>query len=232
MKAMKLLIQAFGSNIWKKTVIVLTFANYLERDMVNKEEYSKVIKNITDTLQSTLKKKARMQADVVEDIPIVTAGYKDLVLKYEEDNYKGGWEDHLFVEALGKVDPSKCLALLQVRLCWKYVQAALGGMSGGAAVGVGVGAGVGAVFGEILGPIGAAVGAGIGAGVGAVVGGVSGVGVGMAAFHMAAIKHILKIKYKMWKLNRRESSQSSKGDEDKASDTDKETSHLTTSQNS
>ena len=53
-KAMKLLTQAFGSRIWKKTVIVLTFANRLERDMVNKEQYDEVIKNITETIQNVL----------------------------------------------------------------------------------------------------------------------------------------------------------------------------------
>lgn len=114
------------------------------------------------------------------------------MLKYEEDKYKGGWEDHLFVEALRRVNPSMLPALFEVCLCWKDLKAALGGMGGGAAVGVDACAGVGAVFGEILGPIGAAVGAGIGAGVGAVVGGVSGVGVGTATFHMVSIKHILR----------------------------------------
>ena len=165
-KAMKLLTQAFGSRIWKKTMIVLTFANHLERDMVNKEQYDEVIRNITETIKNVLKKKAFVKGDIIEDIPIVTAGYKHPVLKYEEDKYKGGWEDHLFVEALRQVNPSMLPALFEVRLCWKDLQATLGGMSGGAAVGVGVGAGVGAVFGEILGPIGGAVGAGIGAGVG------------------------------------------------------------------
>ena len=127
-KAMKLLTQAFGSSIWKKTVIVLTFANYLERDMVNKEEYNKVIKNITDTLQSALKKKARVQDDIVKDISIVTAGYKDPVLKYEEDNYKGGWEDHLFVEALRKVvgmTMKKFKWLIRASLIMKLISATI-----------------------------------------------------------------------------------------------------------
>ena len=231
-KAMKLLTQAFGSRIWKKTVIVLTFANHLERDMVSKEQYDEIIKNITETVQNVLEKKALVKADIAKAVPIVTAGYKDPVLKYEADKYKGGWEDHLFVEALRQVNSSKFPALFEVRLCWKDLQAALGGMSGGAAVGVGVGAGVGAVFGEILGPIGAAAGAGIGAGVGAVIGGVSGVGIGTATFHMVSIKHILRIKYKKWKLQRAESSRSSQDNEDKASDSEGETAHLTASQES
>ena len=173
-----------------------------------------------------------MKADIAKAVPIVTAGYKHPVLKYEAGKYKGGWEDHLFVEALRQVNPSMFPALFEVRLCWKDLQAALGGMSGGVAVGVGVGAGVGAVFGEILGPIGAAVGAGIGAGVGAVIGGVSGVGVGTATFHVVGIKHILRIKYKKWKLKRAESSRSSQDNEDKASDSEGETTHLTASQES
>ena len=226
-KAMKLLTQVFGSRIWKKTVIVLTFANHLEQVKENKEEYDKVIKNITERIHDTLKKKALVKADIIKDIPVVTAGYKHPVLKYEEDKYKGGWEDYLFVEALRQVNPSMLPALFEARLCWKDLVAALGGMSGGAALGVSVGAPVGAVFGEILGPIGAAVGAGIGAGVGAVVGGVSGVGVGTVTFHMVSIKHILRIKYRKWKLNRAESSRSSQGDED---DNERETVCLTASQ--
>jgi hypothetical protein len=154
------------------------------------------------------------------------------VLKYEAENYKGGWEDHLFIEALGQVNPSMFPALFEVRLSWKDLQAALGGMSGGAAVGVGVGAGVGAVFGEILGPIGAAVGAGIGAGVGGVIGGVSGVGVGTATFHVVSIKRILRIKYKKWKLKCAESLQSSQSSKYKARDSGGKTVHLTASQES
>ena len=61
-------------------------------------------------------------------------------------------------------------------------------------------------------------------------GGVSGVGVGTATFHLVSIKHILGIKYKKWKLNRTESSQSSQGDEDKGSDDEGETVRLTASQ--
>ena len=130
-KAMKLLTQAFGSRIWKKTVIVLTFANRIEKDMVSKEQYNEVIKNITETIRNVLTKKALVKEDIVKAVPIVTAGYKHPVLKYEEDKYKGGWEDHLFVEALRQVNPSMLPALFEVRLCWKDLQATLGGMSGG-----------------------------------------------------------------------------------------------------
>lgn len=73
------------------------------------------------------------------------------MLKYEADKYKGGWEDHLFVEALRQVNPSMFPALFEVRLCWKDLQAALGGMSGGAAVGVGVGAGLSDPLVQLLG---------------------------------------------------------------------------------
>ena len=75
-KAMKLLTQAFGSRIWKKTVIVLTFANQIEQDMVNKEQYDEVIKNITETIRNVLEKKALVKADIVKAVPVVTAGYK------------------------------------------------------------------------------------------------------------------------------------------------------------
>jgi predicted GTPase len=61
-KAMKLLTQAFGSRIWKKTVIVLTFSNYLERDMANKEQYDGVIKNITETIRNVLENKAYVKS--------------------------------------------------------------------------------------------------------------------------------------------------------------------------
>ena len=222
---MKLLTQVFGSRVWKKTVIILTFANYLEGTST-KKEYNKVIKNITENVQNALKKKALVRDSIVNDVPIVTAGYKDPVLKYEAENkYKGHWEDRLFIEATRRVDCNMLPAFFAVRLSWKDLQAALGGMGGGAVAGVTIGAPVGAVFGEILGPVGSAVGAGIGAGVGAVVGGVSGVGVGTATYHMISIKHILRIKYKKWKLRHSKSSQQvSQSDEDTTSDSEGEAS--------
>lgn len=229
-QVMQLLTRVFGSRIWKKVVIVLIFANYLEGTST-KKEYNKVIKNITENVQNTLKNKALVQEDIVNDIPIATAGRKDPVLKHEKENayYNGRWEDHLFIEALKRVNPKMFPALFAVRLSWKDLQAALGGMSSGAAVGVSVGAPVGAVFGEILGPIGAAIGAGIGAGAGAAFGAVSGAGVGTVAHHLIAIKHILRIKYKMWKLNHTRPSQGDDDDHDDDTESDEETAQLTTS---
>lgn len=64
------------------------------------------------------------------------------------------------------------------------------------------------------------------------IGGVSGVDVGTATFHVISIKHILRIKYKKWKLKRAESSRSSQDNEDKASDSEGETVRLTASQES
>lgn len=211
-RAFKIMTQAFTSSVWKKAVIVLTFANFLQEIKENEQKYKEVIDNIKERIQQVLRDHAHVNDDIVKDIPIVTAGHTNPRLNYEVECNEG-WQDRLFLEALRRVEPDVFPALFEVRLSWKDLQASLGEMGGGAAMGVGIGVGAGAVFGEILGLVGAAVGAGVGAGVRAAIGGVSGIGIGMATFQLVKIKRILKIKYKIWKINH---TQPSQDDEDEA----------------
>ena len=204
-QAIKIMTQAFSNAIWKKTVIVLTFANALEKKVEDGVEYEATITQIRQKVQQLLRKDAHVSEDIVTQVPIVTAGHTEMILKYEAEECQSvrGWDNRLFLKALEQVDPEVLPTLFEVRFSWKDLGAALGGGGGGAAMGTGVGAGVGAVIGAPLGPISAAVGAAVGAGIGAGVGAAGGAGVGMFVFQLVKIKSILKIKYKKWQMKKR-----------------------------
>ena len=205
-RAIRIMTQAFTDEIWKKAVIVLTFANVFEERVENAEEYKATISRITEKVQQVLRKDAHVREEIVAQVPIITAGHTEPTLKYETEECTskgGGWDNRLFLEALSQVDPAVLPALFEVRWSWKDALAALGGGGGGAAVGTGVGAGIGALVGAIGGPAGAAVGAVVGGGIGAGVGGAGGAGTGLLVFQMVKIKSHLKIKYKKWQMKRK-----------------------------
>ena len=206
-KAMKLLTEVFRADIWKKTMIVFTQANMLETHVESnippgddcRKKYKSIIDTITKKAKEMLTNKAHVEHKIVADIPFVTAGYKEKVLKYEAQECPEGWEDRLFLKILERIDPKVLPAFFQVRWSWKDTVAALGGGGGGIAAGTATGAMVGAAMGVLGGPPGIALGAGIGAGAGAVIGAVGGTGTGVATSQLLKIKHILIIKYKNWR---------------------------------
>lgn len=81
MKAMKTLTDAFGMEFWKRSMIVLTFANKVQ-DPSNPEN---VVKNVvyfnyklkkwTENLPHLFKTKLKMPDEIADSIPIIPAGY-------------------------------------------------------------------------------------------------------------------------------------------------------------
>lgn len=198
-KAMKLLTEVFTSSIWKKTMVVFTFANHLEKQKSNAEEYRRVINEISNNTKDALRNKAKVADDIVSELPFVTAGHTEMQLQYEAEECPD-WEDRLFLKILERVDPDLLPAFFEVRWSWRDAVAALGGGGGGVTAGATCGVLIGAAVGAVGGPPGIALGAGIGAGVGAGIGAVGGAGTGVVTSQLLKIKHILKIKYVKWKL--------------------------------
>ena len=199
-QAIKMMTQAFSSEIWNKAIIVLTFANVLENKVQYPSEYEATITHIKDKVRLVLRD-ALVDEDIVAQIPMVTAGYTNPVLKYESQECMclGGWDNRLFLEALKQVDPAAFPALFEVHWSWKDLKSTLGG---GAAMITGVSTGVGAMIGAAVGsPLGVGLGAVVGAGIGAGVGVAGGAGIGTFAFQLLKIKSILKIKYQKWRMN-------------------------------
>jgi small GTP-binding protein len=202
--AIQRMTQAFSHEIWKKAVVVFTFANALEEKKKNADEYQMVIERIKEKIKETLGKQ-HIPEDIIKEVPMLTAGHADAILRYEAEECKlfGGWDSRLFLAALKQVDPAVLPALFEVRWSWKDLGAALGGGGGGAATGAGTGAVAGAVVGGVLGPVGIVTGAGVGALIGAGIGAASGAGLGVLAYQFVKIKSLLKIKYMKWQLNRK-----------------------------
>ena len=205
-KAITIITHIFSNEIWDKAVIVLTFANALEDKVTNASKYKEVVSCITEKVRDVLANKVHLNSEVASKVPIVTAGHTDPVLRYETGDYDGSRDDHLFLEALQRVDPEVLPALLETRFTWKDLMVALGGAGGGVAMGALIGGGSGALCGVLLGPlgveVGAVVGATAGAGVGGAVGGAGGAGIAFLAYQLVKIKTVLKIQYKLWQMKK------------------------------
>ena len=194
-QAIRLLTKTFTHKIWKRSVIVLTKANVLKQDV--NSNYEEVIDNVKQSIKKVLKDEAGIDDQFINDVPIVTAGHTDPILKYETENYKN-WMDQLFLAALKQVNPLMFPALFESRLSWKTMMSMVGTVKDGALVGTGVGAGAGAVFGEVTGPAGAAVGAAVGLVAGGAIGG-TGAGQNFSGTFPVEIKPIVMIKFRKWK---------------------------------
>ena len=115
---LKILTQTFTTNLWKKAIIVLTFANQLAEKVQNADQYVKVVEHIKNSLKQELRK-FNVSEEVISQLPIVTAGHTNPILKYEEDKSPEAWDDRLFLEALKQVDPAQIPSLFQCRFNWK-----------------------------------------------------------------------------------------------------------------
>ena len=199
-RAMKLLTQIFSNQLWKRTVVVLTFANHLEK-LIEEDNYKKTIIEITKTVQEVLIT-AEVSQETVTQLPIVTAGHTDKILQYEaeECRFMGGWENRLYLKALEQVNPAVAPAFFGNRWSWDDTIKALTEGGNEAATGATLGATFGAVAGVAGGPVGIA----IGAGVGGTVGLVGGIGAGAVLSQYEKIKSIILIKYEQWKLKKKE----------------------------
>ena len=148
--------KAYGSEIWKRTILVLTFAN--ERRKKSEDDYKKLIEDYAGRFYDVLfRAKIRENIQVksifsgeveVGTIPAIPIG-EDAT----DDRLKCGknWSDLLLVEILKRSDPKAALQLLK----WKgllSVESAVaaaeftGSIMTGAATGAAIGAVVGAPF--------------------------------------------------------------------------------------
>lgn len=106
--AIEIITRTFSAKIWENAVIVLTFANVLEKKCPEKEKYKTIIRNISSDIYQTLSK---FMHGTAENIPIEVAGYKETrVLHRDED-----WRDRIFISALETVVPEKLPALFETR---------------------------------------------------------------------------------------------------------------------
>jgi GTPase SAR1 family protein len=126
-RAIKIMTRVFSANIWRKAVIVLTFANDLEAKVANKAEYQTTITQIQEKVRQVLRKDPLIGETVIAQLPIVTAGHSDSILKYEAEECTSleGWDNRLFQIALEQVDAAVVPTLIEARYSWKNVVAAI-----------------------------------------------------------------------------------------------------------
>ena len=167
--AFKNLTKVFSSEIWKKAVIVLTFANVLATKTTSAARYLTVIKCIKDDLKKVLRDN-KVSKEIISQLPVVTAGHTNPILKYEGDKYLQAWDDRLFLEAIKQVDPTYVPAIFQFNWRWKEVGLVLAqkGQTSVARARVVTGAVVGGVSGSLSG----------GGTIGAVIGGIAELAIG------------------------------------------------------
>ena len=202
----QMITHVFSKEVWKKAVVVLTFANALETNVSNAQQYKAVVSCVTKNVRQVLENETKLGTELSSQVAIVTAGHMEPMLAYEDSDYDGGWDDRLFLEALQRVDPEVLPSLLETHFTWKDLIATLAGGGGGAAVGALVGGVTGGVAGAVAGPLGVEVGAAVGVVAGAVtgaaIGGTGGAGIGLFVGRLVKIKTILKIKFKVWQLKK------------------------------
>ena len=186
-KIVKLLTKAYGHEIWKRTFLVLTFANQCrQRDYTAKidsyvTQFAEVLKkaNVNIPVKAVLPIEEQIPppaqapptpsaaADYIPAIPVgdKPEGEEPILLFPCRHN----WSESLFIEILKKASHPQTLAnLLALRGFTIKIEEVVGGAVGGASVGGTVGGALGAGFGLGLGVI-------IGAPVGAAAGGIGGV---------------------------------------------------------
>ena len=109
-------------------MIILTFANIFEERISSIEEYKMTISQVTTKVSEVLRNDCCVNEEIAAQIPAVTAGYTQPILKYEAEECKDGWDDHLFLVALKQVNPAVHVlpALFAARWNWKDAEATLG----------------------------------------------------------------------------------------------------------
>ena len=109
-RAFKIITEAFKSIIWKRAVIVLTFANQLQKIRPEFQEYKKITQKICKNIVTSLIEVC-IEKDVTENIPIEAAGYEEHTLLYENID----WRDRIFISALRRVLVEKLPLLFEIR---------------------------------------------------------------------------------------------------------------------
>ena len=184
-----MLTKAFGEDLWKRAILVLTFANVimsLSPQQSMKELIDSYAQAFQEVLHSTNLTNFNVKGSLTPDksnrdptnIAALPAGKcRDEVI------IKGArWDDHIYLEVLKKCSFNAIPALL----CLKGIQvdklqaiiASIGGVGVSAVIGGGAGAGIGALVGGLA-------GFGVGAIPGAIIGG--GIGVGASTIATSSI---------------------------------------------
>ena len=194
------LTRIFGTDIWKHTIVVFTFANMMKAFQQEESDMHDLVKSYADKFQSVLRSVCpdpsfsivsifSCDQDQVQRDPhtiiVLPAGFNP-----DEELTKGmKWDENIYMEGLKKCNPEAIPALLKVgepspkvvRLALKIGGhiGAIGllfgtwmvGLGTGAVVGSVVGGAVGGAVGLLAGGAGAVPGAAVGADIGAQVGG-------------------------------------------------------------
>ena len=165
------LASVLNEEIWKRTVVVLTFANhFIQLESVKPKGPEAAIRDkidqykayVVDFLSGPVKK------EILQDIPFCIAGRKDEKKLPTTD----AWLKTLWHVCIDRSSDETC-PLLKV-YANHSLAIRIAAVSTGAIFGGGVGAKVGTVVPIVGTALGAGVGAGIGAGVGAIIGGAVG----------------------------------------------------------
>ena len=205
-EAMKVYTQAFTRQVWKKAIVVLTCANiFTENPRHDADNYKAVVEAIKENVVDALQKSG-VSKEITSELPIVTAGHANPILKYEEED--GAWDERLFLKALEKVDPAIAPALFQCRWSWADVQPLPVATAQGSGIvfAGGVGAAIGTGIGVVGGPVGMGIGAAVGGAAGTVVGAITGAASGMLLIRRKEVATILQIQYERLKDKKRNES--------------------------
>ena len=186
----KILTEAFGVDIWRHTILLLTFANY--RQEMKEDQFAELVKVYAAEFERALchanifgiPVRSVFALEGTACIPAIPIG--------DDPNTSiplcANWSNQLLIEVVKRSDVQTQRNLLQLKgVDFNEIAEKVGSVAAGAAVGAAFGTAIGAPF------FGA--GAAIGASVGAVVGGTTGA---------AAPSFVTKLrnKYRLWKVER------------------------------
>ena len=183
------LTMVFGTDIWKHTIVVFTFANMMKTFQQEESDMHDLVRRYADKFQSVLCSECpdpsfslvsifSCDQDQVQRDPLtiiaLPAGFNP-----DEELMKGmKWDESIYMEALKKCNPDAIPALLKVgKPSPKVIRLALkiGGHTGAIGLQIGTviaGVGTGGVVGSV---VGGAVGGTVGGAVGLLEGGVGAV---------------------------------------------------------
>ena len=169
-RVISLLTRVFGSALWKKAILVVTFANKACKRH-NMERYNKLVETIHENLCTELQRKAHVPQNIASrELPFVTAGYNSRIIQPHE---KEDWVQRLH-DLIHQKNPDLAGTLFKKTPTIKDVlltAAGVGGGIGSGIAGVSAGAGIGAAVGSVGGPVGTAVGGILGGAIGTAVAG-------------------------------------------------------------
>lgn len=193
------LTRAFTREIWKKTVVALTFANALEQKFEDPEVYKSVVQRVTEDIRQVFSEHAQVDAEIISQLPVVTAGYDSPILKHEQKESTKGWNSRLYEKAIKQAKTTP----LQIRIGWSDLKSIVlnRGVFGFAVFGLGVGFMLGLLLSQLGGysPLSFFVWTVIGGGIGAA----RGAGFANVASELYTMTTITKVVLKKWQLTLR-----------------------------